>query len=64
MLFNKKFLAVASMLLVLGGCKEKSNQNQQAMQPPTVSVIEVEPENVPLSFEFAARAQGSKETQF
>lgn len=63
MLFNKKFLAVASMLLVLGGCKEKSNQSQQAMQPPTVSVIEVEPENVPLSFEFAARAQGSKETQ-
>ncbi len=63
MLFNNKFLALASMLLVLGGCKEKSNQNQQTMQAPKVSVIEVQPQNVPLSFEFAARAQGSKETQ-
>ena len=63
MLFNNKFLVVASMLLVLGGCKEKESKNQQAMQAPKVSVIQVEPQNVPLSFEFAARAQGSKETQ-
>lgn len=63
MLFNNKFLVVVSMLLVLGGCKEKESKNQQAMQAPKVSVIQVEPQNVPLSFEFAARAQGSKETQ-
>ncbi len=63
MLFNKKFLTLATMLLVLAGCKQEKSQNQQAMQAPKVSVIEVEPQNVPLSFEFAARAQGSKETQ-
>ncbi len=63
MLFNKKFLTLAAMLLVLAGCKQEKSQNQQAMQAPKVSVIQVEPQNVPLSFEFAARAQGSKETQ-
>ena len=63
MLFNKKFLTLAAMLLVLAGCKQEKSQNQQAVQAPKVSVIQVEPQNVPLSFEFAARAQGSKETQ-
>ena len=63
MLFNKKFLTLATMFLVLAGCKQEKSQNQQAMQAPKVSVIQVEPQNVPLSFEFAARAQGSKETQ-
>ena len=63
MLLNRKFLTLAAMFLALAGCKQEKSQNQQTMQVPKVSVIEVEPENVPLSFEFAARAQGSKETQ-
>ena len=33
------------------------------MQAPQVETVQVLPQNVPLAFEFAARAQGSKETE-
>lgn len=63
MLFKNKTLAVTALLLALCACKDKNAHNQQAAQVPTVEVLQVEPKDVPLSFEFAARAQGSKETQ-
>lgn len=63
MLFNNKMLAMMTMLLALSACKDKNAQNQQAAQVPVVEVLQVEPKDVPLSFEFAAKAQGSKETQ-
>lgn len=63
MLFNNKMLAMMTMLLALSACKDKNAQNQPAAQVPVVEVLQVEPKDVPLSFEFAAKAQGSKETQ-
>ena len=49
-------------VLALGGCKKESGAGDSA-QVPTVAAVKVEPQNIPLSFEFAARAQGSKETE-
>ncbi|MBS6316581.1 MAG: biotin/lipoyl-binding protein, partial [Firmicutes bacterium] len=49
-------------VLALGGCKKESGAGDAA-QVPTVAAVKVEPQNIPLSFEFAARAQGSKETE-
>lgn len=62
LLRNKTLLAVAAFLS-LAACKEdKTDQNRDAALPK-VQVLQLEPKNVPLSFEFAARAQGSKETE-
>lgn len=62
LLRNKTLLAVAAFLS-LAACKEdKTDQNRNAALPK-VQVLQLEPKNVPLSFEFAARAQGSKETE-
>mgnify|MGYP000757811353 CR=1 FL=1 len=63
MLLRNKALAVSTLLLALCACKDKNAQNQQEVRVPTAEVLQVEPQNVPLSFEFAARAQGSKETE-
>lgn len=54
---------MAAAILALSACKEDKNQNQNAVQVPVVGAVRVEPQNVPLSFEFSARAQGSKETE-
>ena len=63
MLLRNKILAMAAAILALSACKEDKNQNQNAVQVPVVGAVRVEPQNVPLSFEFSARAQGSKETE-
>ena len=64
MLLRNKVLAVALMFLSVAGCKDEDKQKAQpAAMVPTAEVVAVEPQNVPLSFEFAARAQGSKETE-
>ena len=53
-----------ALMLSLCACDENKNNNQQAqMQAPQVETVQVLPQNVPLAFEFAARAQGSKETE-
>lgn len=54
---------MVAAILALSACKEDKNQNQNAVQVPVVGAVRVEPQNVPLSFEFSARAQGSKETE-
>ena len=63
MLLRNMILAMAAAILALSACKEDENQNQNAVQVPVVGAVRVEPQNVPLSFEFSARAQGSKETE-
>lgn len=62
MFFKSKAFVMLAAVLALGGCKKESGAGDAA-QIPTVAAIEVEPQNIPLSFEFAARAQGSKETE-
>lgn len=63
MLLKNKSLALAVMLLTLSGCKKEGDEQAKKMQVSMAEVIRLEPQNVPLSFEFSARAQGSKETQ-
>ena len=62
-MLRNKILAMVAAILALSACKEDKNQNQNAVQVPVVGAVRVEPQNVPLSFEFSARAQGSKETE-
>ena len=57
---GKCLLAAAGMVLALAGCDDKNTAGNEA---PAVDVVQVLPQDVPLSFEFAARAQGSKETE-
>lgn len=62
--FRYKTLVIALMMLTAAACKDDAaKKNEAKAQIPTVEVIEVKPENIPLSFEFSARAQGSKETE-
>lgn len=63
MLFKQNIYALAAVLLMLPACKEDSGQNNMEPQIPVVGAVRLEPQNVPLSFEFSARAQGSKETE-
>lgn len=63
MLLKQKIYAFAAVLLMLPACKENSGQNNMEPQIPVVGAVRLEPQNVPLSFEFSARAQGSKETE-
>ena len=62
MFFKSKAFVMLAAVLALGGCKKESGAGD-AVQVPTVAAVKVEPQNIPLSFEFAARAQGSKETE-
>ncbi len=62
MFFKSKAFVMLAAVLALGGCKKESGAGDAA-QVPTVAAVKGEPQNIPLSFEFAARAQGSKETE-
>lgn len=63
LLRSKLVMAIAAMVSFLAACKDESKSAQTASQIPEVEAVKVEPQNIPLSFEFAARAQGSKETE-
>ena len=59
----RKLFLLTGFILAFSACKD-NNTNQTAQPAPqNVSVIELSPQNIPLSFEFSARAQGSKETE-
>lgn len=59
----KKFLLVFIGLLSLNACKEAKNDNAATPREMTVKAMRVTPQDIPLSFEYPARAQGSKEVQ-
>lgn len=63
MLFKNKLMIAMVSVMALAGCKDEDSAKNSAVQIPSVEVVQVSPQNVPLSFEFAARAQGSKETE-
>lgn len=63
MSFMNKLLTVFSVVLALNACKKNDSQNAMSNKPQDVSVLELKSENIPLNFEFSARAQGSKETE-
>lgn len=61
-MFKNKFLVLVAAFLSLSACKENKSTDT-SVQIPSVGAIRLSPQDVPLSFEFAARAQGSKETE-
>ncbi len=61
-MLGNKFLIAMAAFLSLTSCKENTSANTDS-QIPNVGAIRLVPQDVPLSFEFAARAQGSKETE-
>ena len=60
-----KLCAGLAAFLILCSCNEDKKASAEADKPTAISVdaVQVEPQNIPLSFEFSARAQGYKETQ-
>ena len=63
MLKQFKISTAVLLMLSLCACNEENNNTQVQVQAPQVETVQVLPQNVPLAFEFAARAQGSKETE-
>ncbi len=64
MLKKSKLFTGLFLVLALCACKEeKSRQASAGQEMMSVEVMKVEPHDVPLSFEFSARAQGYKETE-
>lgn len=59
---NRLWLALA-VLPFFGACKDENEIQNVQNAAPKVQVEIVEPQDIPLSFEFSARAQGSKETE-
>ena len=62
---NSKLLAGLAIVLILCACKEEQSTSASAAKSASmpVNVLKVTAEDVPLSFEFSARAQGYKETE-
>ena len=63
MLTAKQMLIMATGILALAACKKNDTENTPAAQAMTVSAIKITPQTIPLSFEYPARAVGSKEVQ-
>lgn len=63
MLTAKQMLIMATGILALAACKKNDTENTQAIQALPVAAIKVTPQTIPLSFEYPARAVGSKEVQ-
>lgn len=62
-MFGLKVFAATLAVLTISACKDENNQAAVPASAPVVETIKVEPHNVQLSFEYAARVQGSKETE-
>ena len=59
----RKLFVLTGFILAFSACKDNNTNQTAQTTPQNVSVIELSPQNIPLSFEFSARAQGSKETE-
>ncbi|MBQ2885427.1 MAG: efflux RND transporter periplasmic adaptor subunit [Alphaproteobacteria bacterium] len=59
---KKIFSILITLTLLVTGCDD-TNQSAKQTSLPTVDVLKIKAQNVPLSFSFTARAQGYKETE-
>ena len=62
MLSRNKFCIAAAAMLALSACKQEDAARTETAVP-SVEAVRTAAEDIPLSFEFSARAQGSKETE-
>ena len=56
-------VAAWSALAVLMGCTKEEAKLQQAPPPAEVYVVKVEPQNVPITFEYVAQTQSSHQVE-
>ncbi len=59
----KKFLVMSMAVLAVCSCKDNDANVKQEQKTPVVDAVRLIEQDIPLSFEYAARAQGSKETE-
>lgn len=58
-----KFLSAALGALFLSACEGVSSQPPQGMPPPEVTVVKIEPRNIPTVFEYTGQTAGSREVE-
>lgn len=58
-----KGLPVALVALFLSACEDVSSQPPQGMPPPEVTVVKIEPRNIPTVFEYTGQTVGSREVE-
>src|SRR5262249_42255640 len=61
-LFLRAALPVALALLA-GGCKPSTDSHGGSFPPPAVTVITVEPKDVPVTYEYVAQTAGFREVE-
>lgn len=54
MYLMRKLLVLTGMFLAVSACKKENETNVAQASVPEVEVIKLQPQDVPLSFEFAA----------
>lgn len=58
-----KFLLVTLGAIFLSACEGVSSQPPQGMPPPEVTVVKIEPRNIPTVFEYTGQTAGSREVE-
>ncbi|MCR4346468.1 MAG: efflux RND transporter periplasmic adaptor subunit [Sulfuricaulis sp.] len=53
----------ALVALLLSGCERAGSQPPNGMPPPEVSVVTIEPKNIPATFEYTGQTAGSREVE-
>lgn len=61
--FFKKIFSLLCVLTLISACQKKASPAPQKQEPLTVSAVKTQQKEVPLSFEYTGKAQGSKETE-
>lgn len=63
-MFSRRFLLIVLPLALLAACSKSQEGNPMAnMPPPEVSVMEITPADVPVSFEYIGQTLGSREVE-
>jgi membrane fusion protein (multidrug efflux system) len=59
----KTGFSIAFVVVLLGGCKPAESQPQGGMPPPEVSVVVVQPRDLPVVFEYVGQIAGVREVE-
>jgi len=61
--FSAGALLFAGVAALVSGCQQANSQPHGGMQAPAVSVVTVEPQSVPATFEYVGQTAGSREVE-
>src|SRR6266446_7770873 len=59
----KTAFSIVFVTVLLGGCRPADSQPQGGMQPPEVSVVVVQPRDLPVTFEYVGQIAGVREVE-